>query len=1574
MPSIAHEIPLFTNTTNALKTKLKQSLSLSSSEEEAVVVEEEEEEEEEEDNRANDEKRNFGDVMRCERNENVLMSWRMKKKKRKNAVQISRWESVSSSSSSSSLVGFSDHDLNREKKEKNVERTKNAKIEIVFPSECICSNAIAMRELPGEEEMYEIIACDEEVRNNGKSLSIYVARVLFLNRDCDVSGAFEIVGDVLRKEIRLESSCVGDLVTSVGLVCGNCCVDSSSAVLCVGGKDGRKVAFVDVSSASEISEISTSSVSASTLSYGSALLGKFGFGGSAQRIAPIVYISPRPVKLDGAYVTVIVSADGAVTCVTNASSNNVAAFASNNQANRRVLFRMVVPKGALKSDPNSFNVDINGIQSSQQQDWFVSGARATDDGSLVIFGYEEGDGRKHVTAYTFISSSEIRRVATFPITSADSVRDVYFVPESREIFVLFSSNCVSKWSGVGSDTPSLAIVETLEADLARFESWAIKGVGSEASLQALKISFFGSLSSATTAGIDKSEMKAFAKILASEIAEIGLDHGVSLTSIRRALGNSNNADFSQQFETDVSILDFIATSLATSSQSIEELIEKWKAFVEAYVTEWTSGNYGIAFCSVPAATSQSSKSSSAAELLFLRKSGVSVLPTKIDVSSQSGTTMRFKNDSVESTVSLLSRAAGNSIERMATLLGCNFCGLENREAVDWLEVAASEATGFGKVTSINTSNCNAKDIMFRDQRRLLQRQTILSLRKSWESLMVNDADLGACVESIELALSQSVFDIASSPPSSTESLASAKTLRMVAHKAFGFVIFLRLASKGRAYMVPKEISNEAFSLLPRVLLVFSLSSALSSVCALDAHTIAIQAFAKQQGDPAKVVVDLFRRGEIEASERIALAFLGSAIPGDFEKKTDDDESLKGERPALTFARALVMLTKKSQTYSAEATRLFFQSALRLENVDDEENQILADTARTIRAALVGARRPDTILFDSLEHYETVALAYESISSSHVSQASLKFTIAAISEAELITEFESPEDFAKLVDAKERLWHASLRRACEQNDFVSAFVSTLYLHDTPEAARHSNYSGVRALVAAACDSMGVDSGASLDVGRVIRSLPFGEALIAVKETLERKSRTHKSATNDASSSQIVSPSELLYSLHVDRWELRDAALVAAHDAVRVGEESRRKVCEAMEQPQNVQIRNLAIASIEKYLHCLEKSLAALAASKSSDRCDTGEGESFFEPSFDDFEEEEEEETGNDDRINLALLKDRTRKKKEIDSRDSSSDEIIFENLRIVDDKIYKTQKQPSDRSIASNPKRHKKLHPPTGDDEIGVGSPFAAMARLVALVNARLIMLRNGAFLEEIAITKQKLSNVANLFDERAVKTVYENLLRRGLYDECADLVSQWFSNHGLREIACEIACCAGAMAAEMIRSSSNKNKLRIGFRCVKVSNSLSDSSRSVALNNPWISARKVCEKFENVETNGEISYSACLGALSVNHELELPSFLTDNVHSDKLISLYLTKNRPACAARIALKQLKSSQKRNATKRVKHSASWMPYDLFQATLEALKQPFQSKHIYLAEALQTALDVEKQAKVKDAKTLLDLFTMS
>jgi len=173
------------------------------------------------------------------------------------------------------------------------------------------------------------------------------------------------------------------------------------------------------------------------------------------------------------------------------------------------------------------------------------------------------------------------------------------------------------------------------------------------------------------------------------------------------------------------------------------------------------------------------------------------------------------------------------------------------------------------------------DTLFRDQRRLLQRQTVLTVRKVWESLIVNEKDLAACAQSVEAGLSQSVYDIAST---SVSSFTSAKTLRMLAHKAFGLAMLLRLASKGRACSAPKKVSNEAFTLLPRVLLVFSLSSALSSVCALDSDTVAIQAFAKQRGDPAMVVVDLFRRGEIEASEKIALAFLGSAIPGDYEKK------------------------------------------------------------------------------------------------------------------------------------------------------------------------------------------------------------------------------------------------------------------------------------------------------------------------------------------------------------------------------------------------------------------------------------------------------------------------------------------------------------------------------------------------------------------------------------------------------------------------------------------------------------------------------------------------------------------
>ena len=139
--------------------------------------------------------------------------------------------------------------------------------------------------------------------------------------------------------------------------------------------------------------------------------------------------------------------------------------------------------------------------------------------------------------------------------------------------------------------------------------------------------------------------------------------------------------------------------------------------------------------------------------------------------------------------------------------------------------------------------------------------------------------------------------------------------------------------------------------------------------------------------------------------------------------------------------------------------------MRLEKVDDSENKILAETARTIRTSILGdddddaknaqdrgrgAQDPRT--YDALEHHETVALAFERVFSSRLSHASLKFTMAAISEAELVTEFESQEDAARLIDAKERLWHASLRRACDENDFVSAFVSTLFMYNSPAAAR------------------------------------------------------------------------------------------------------------------------------------------------------------------------------------------------------------------------------------------------------------------------------------------------------------------------------------------------------------------------------------------------------------------------------------------------------------------------------------------------------------------------------------------
>ena len=1517
---------------------------------------EEEEEEEDREERRREEKRpsddenetSFGDIVRLR--DGSLLSWRTSAK---NAVEVVKWEEHS----------FGKRGASADRAVKNAK-----KIEIAFPAVVgeVCAKSVVLAPTSSGNDaggaLFRVIACNRVVQNHGKVLEVFVAAV---EESADASSLQLKGGAVAKKTVKLETASVGDSVTCAGLVSN---AGEQSPILCVGGTDGRKVVFLDVLSGEALSEIAVGSQSISASSaaaIGSSLLGKFGISLGAKGFAPpIVYVSSSLIELDGSMVTVIVTGDGAVTCVTSPSANTRGAFGSNAQANRRVLFRMMLPKGALKNDAL-----ISSSSRESDSNWFVTGARATADGNLVVFGNEDV-GREHITAYKFVSTNEIRRVLTFPITnSADSVRDVYFASESGEIFVLFSSNCVSKWS----EANSLRVVETLESDLAKFESWAINGVGSEAALNALSISFFGDLNDI---GVNKSEMHTFAKILASEISEIGLDRGVSAVGFRRALG-------SKDFEIDrKSIVDVIAETLASSSETVDDLVQNWREFVKRYVAEWKLGNVGVAFSVVKSSTNAKKE-----ELLFLRKSGISTLATSSPNAAFSEAHMRFQNEAVEDATLLLSRAAGNSIERMASLLGCNFCGLENREAIDWLELATCEATGAGGLFMNDKNLSKSHDTLFRDQRRLLQRQTVLTVRKVWESLIVNEKDLAACAQSVEAGLSQSVYDIAST---SVSSFTSAKTLRMLAHKAFGLAMLLRLASKGRACSAPKKVSNEAFTLLPRVLLVFSLSSALSSVCALDSDTVAIQAFAKQRGDPAMVVVDLFRRGEIEASEKIALAFLGSAIPGDYEKKTEEDESLlcyEGERPALAFARALAMLARRSSqtTHSdEEASRLFFQAALRLEKVDDSENEILAETARKIRTSILGdddsgdiddEKAQDTRTYDALEHHETVALAFERVFSSRLSHASLKFTMTAISEAELITEFESPEDAARLIDAKERLWHASLRRACDENDFVSAFVSTLFLHDSPTAARHSNFSGVRALVASACDAMGVNCGATADIGRVIKSLPFGEAIYAAKETLERKSRTHK-LTHQFQDDQhegtatIVSPSEILYSMLVDRWELKDAALVAAQDAVRFGDEARRIVCEAAKEPQNGQLRNDAIASVQRHLHGLEKSLAALTATRSEERCGA-DGEVFFAPTHDDFEKE-------------AVEEDEMRVEK--GSSESSQEEIVFDKLRINndiednsddEDEHSRRDLQSNNRAPPPKPKRHKKLHPPTGDDEIGIGSPLAAMARMVALTKARLILLKNDAYFEELAIDKQKFSNIASLFDERVVKTVCESLLKRGFFDECSDLVSLWFSNHELRDVASEISCCAGAFAAETIRHSSeshHSSKLPIGFQCVKVSSSLSNSSNTLASENPWMASRKIVEKFENVETNGMVAYSACLGALSVNPDLALPLLLTENVHCDKLIALYLKANRPACAARVALKELELYSRASAMKRVKHNAVWLPMDAIRAVQSALDDDaFSKKSRNIADALRTAIDSHRNQMEKDAKTLAQVNQM-
>ena len=145
-----------------------------------------------------------------------------------------------------------------------------------------------------------------------------------------------------------------------------------------------------------------------------------------------------------------------------------------------------------------------------------------------------------------------------------------------------------------------------------------------------------------------------------------------------------------------------------------------------------------------------------------------------------------------------------------------------------------------------------------------------------------------------------------------------------------------------------------------------------------------------------------------------------------------------------------------------------------------------------------------------------------------------------------------------------------------------------------------------------------------------------------------------------------------------------------------------------------------------------------------------------------------------------------------------------------------QKQNERRRASAKIETTKKLHPPTGDDEVGVGSPLAAMARMVALTKARLLLLKNSAYLEELAIENQKFSNAASMFDENAVKTVCESLLKRGFFDDCSDLVSLWFSNHELRDVASQMSCCAGAFRGTNDMSfvrSRHSTKLQIGFQC-----------------------------------------------------------------------------------------------------------------------------------------------------------------
>lgn len=79
-------------------------------------------------------------------------------------------------------------------------------------------------------------------------------------------------------------------------------------------------------------------------------------------------------------------------------------------------------------------------------------------------------------------------------------------------------------------------------------------------------------------------------------------------------------------------------------------------------------------------------------------------------------------------------------------------------------------------------------------------------------------------------------------------------------------------------------------------------------------------------------------------------------------------------------------------------------------------------------------------------------------------------------------------------------------------------------------------------------------------------------------------------------------------------------------------------------------------------------------------------------------------------------------------------------------------------------------------------------------------------------------------------------------------------------------------------------------------------------------------------------------------------------------------NRPACAARVALKELELYSRTSAMNRIKHNAVWLPMDAFQAVQIALDEDASSnKNKHIADALRGAIESQRNQMEKDAKTL-------